>query len=580
MKPTHSAAVVLAGMCLLIAAPAAQGWRIISHDVDIRIYREAFFDVEERIKVDFTGETRHGIFRFIPYRYTRHGHWLRLGVNVLAVTDGRDRTVPHRVETRHRDVFIKIGDPDVTVTGRQEYRIKYSVEWAFNYFDEHVELYWNAIGDQWGDCRSIGDSLIRVRLPDGVDPEKCAATAFLGLRGSGGAGASSIVRETDPPAIVFGTGQKLNAAEGFTIVVGLPKGAVVKPPWYKRAFRFLRNNWPYFLPLLAVGLMLGTWWVRGRDPTGRGTVMVEYEPPDELTPAEVGTLIDEQVDPRDISSTLIDLAVRGYLRIEPVSEGGLFSRPEVRFVRLREADGELADHEQEMMRGLFSAGEKEVFLSELREQFYVHVSTIKQDLYSGLVKKGYFSVDPEKVRTSWQVFAGVVGAGGVLSLVLGHEYPLWLAMGIGLLISAGIVFAFSFIMPRKTRKGRICWERIRGLEEYILRAEKETLQQAEKENLFERLLPYAMALNVADTWARKFEGIYTEPPSWYGGRFDGTFTTFWLVGALTRDMGSFSQASVSRPRTSSSHGAGGGFSGLGGGGFSGGGFGGGGGGAW
>ena len=291
------------------------------------------------------------------------------------------------------------------------------------------------------------------------------------------------------------------------------------------------------------------------------------------------TVIDEKVDPRDISSTLIDLAVRGYLRIDPVSEGGLFSKPEVLFVKLKDADDALEPHEKEMFNGIFSGSDK-TYLSELRERFYVHLSSIQSDLYKGLVRKGYFSVSPEKVRSGWQGFAVVLGILGIVSLVFGHDFPFWLAMGIGLLVCGGIVFAFSFIMPRKTRKGRICWEQIRGLEEYITRAEKETIEEGEQRGVFEKLLPYAMALGVAESWARKFEGIYAEPPAWYGGSFAGTFTTFWLIGALSRDMGSFHAAAVSRPRSSSSHGAGGGFSGFGGGGFSGGGFGGGGGGAW
>lgn len=581
MKRMH--VLWIATVVLLIVPPAAQAWRIVSHDVDITIRKEAIFDVEEHIKVEFGGERRHGIFRLIPYRYKRHGHWLRLDITVIGViteTKGKQVAVPYTVETRHHDIYIKIGDPGRIVTGAQNYKISYSVEWAFNYFEGEPQLYWNAIGDRWGNCRSIGQSLITVHLPDGVDSEQCAATAYSGSRGSTSAGKATIVRNAAKRTIVFETSRTLKPAEGFTVVIGLPKGSIDRPAWHRRVARFFRNNWPYFLPMLVLAAMLMTWWTIGRDPAGRDTIMVEYEPPDGLTPAEVGTVIDEQVDPRDISATIIDLAVRGYIRIEPVSEGGMFSRPEVRFEKVKDASDELADHEREMMRGLFSGSQKETYLSELREQFYSHIPTIKENLYSGLVAKGYFAVSPEKVRGAWRSFAVVFGLGGVLSLVFGHDHPFGMAMGIGLLISGAIVFGFSLIMPRKTRKGRICWERIRGLEEYIRRAEKETLDQSELQGVFEKLLPFAMALNLADTWARKFEGIYLEPPSWYSGRFDGTFTTFWLVGALSRDMAGFQQAAVTQPRTSSSHGAGGGFSGFGGGGFSGGGFGGGGGGAW
>jgi hypothetical protein len=577
MKRAH-ALLFAVGLLALAAAPAG-AWHIKSHDVEITLFKDASYEVTEKIVADFGARPKHGIYRYIPYRYRRHGHWLRLDIQVLSVTDAQNISHKYTVQQRHRDVYIKIGDPKRTVTGEKKYHIRYRVEWGINYQEEFDELYWNAIAGNWGDCRSIGPSTIRIELPEDVKAEECGSTAFLGAQGAAGRGLATIETTTRPvQAIVFKTNQTLGPAEGFTIVVGLPKGRIYKPPWYRRAWRFMTHNWPYFMPVVFLVGMTLIWYVRGRDPAGRGTIVVEYEPPDQLSPAEVGTLIDEKVDPRDISSTLIDLAIRGYIRIEPVSEGGLFSKPEVKFVRLKEPGDRLRRHEREMMEGIFIAGE-ETYLSELRERFYTRLPTITKELYRRLVRRGYFSTSPEKVRSGWQSFAVVIGLGGVASLVFGHDFPFWLATGIGALISAAVVFAFSFVMPRKTHKGRVCWERIRGLVEYINRAEKEQIEESERQGIFERLLPYAMALGVADTWARKFEGIYAEPPSWYAGHPGAVFTTYWLVGSLGNTMGSFQAAAASRPRTSSSHGAGGGFSGFSGG-FSGGGFGGGGGGSW
>ena len=76
---------------------------------------------------------------------------------------------------------------------------------------------------------------------------------------------------------------------------------------------------------ITLAACLAGWYFRGRDLPGRGAIVVNYEPPDGLGPAEVGTLVDERVDLRDISAVIIDLAVRGYLKIEEVGSNSWFS---------------------------------------------------------------------------------------------------------------------------------------------------------------------------------------------------------------------------------------------------------------
>ena len=98
--------------------------------------------------------------------------------------------------------------------------------------------------------------------------------------------------------------------------------------------------------------------------------MVQYEPPGGYRPAELGTLIDEKVDLRDIVATVIDLGVRGYLRIEEESEEGWFSdSTTTRLIKLRDADADLRGYEETILSGLFESGD-DVALEDLETKFY------------------------------------------------------------------------------------------------------------------------------------------------------------------------------------------------------------------
>src|SRR4029077_14908001 len=103
--------------------------------------------------------------------------------------------------------------------------------------------------------------------------------------------------------------------EGVTIAVAFDKGIVHEPTAADRAALFLRSNWPLIIPIFAFFGMFYLWWTRGRDPRLR-PIAAQYEPPDKLTPGEVGTLVGDSADMRDITASIVDLAARGYFTIE------------------------------------------------------------------------------------------------------------------------------------------------------------------------------------------------------------------------------------------------------------------------
>ncbi len=187
-----------------------------------------------------------------------------------------------------------------------------------------------------------------------------------------------------------------------------------------------------------------------------------FIPPD-LTPAEIGALVDERVDQRDIVATVIDLAVRGYLRIEEEIEEGWFSDTTTTpLQRLLPNGDELRPHEREVLDGLFESGDR-VTLDDLKNEFYKRMDPIRTHLYDGPVEAGYFRSSPQTVRRTWVIIGAVVG---IVPIPLGalSQSVAGVVAGVA---SGAIVFAFAWFMPARTRAGRHKWVEVKGFEEFL-----------------------------------------------------------------------------------------------------------------
>jgi len=422
-----------------------------------------------------------------------------------------------------------------------------------------------------------------VRLPAG-------ATGIRSYAFTGGYGSrESAARITQVgTTLTIETTRGLNFREGVTAAIAWNPGVVERPTRADRALGFLRANVALLIPVGVFGLMFWLWSRHGRDPR-RQTVAVQYEPPGALTPGEVGTLVDNSPDMRDITATAVDLAVRGFIRIKETQEDrflGLGTKTEYTLQLLR-PDGEwktLRPHEDALLRALFSrtagraavpAGPSpvidEVAISDLKNRFYKHVPEIKERIFSQLIDRGYYLRRPDRVKATFYVLAAVVAIGGsVVSGVLGFG----LASIIASIISGVIIGVFGHLMPARTVEGARAREGALGFEEFLDRVESDRFDRVVKTPaLFERFLPFAMALGVERNWAKAFEGIYTSQPDWYAGSYHGSFGPRMFTASLANLSSDAGTAMTSAPRSS-------GGSGVGGGGFSGGGFGGGGGGGF
>ncbi len=558
-------------LCLLaLPVHAQRSLEIERFDADIAVGKDGVVEVSETITARFTGSWN-GIYRTVPVEYhTPQGFNWTLRLELLGATGSTGQ--PLKVDRERERHYIKY---KIWVPGAQDathtIRLRYRAANALRFFDDHDELYWNVTGDEWD--VPVGLASARITLPAGATGVR--AVAFNGIYGATAQNAEVAI---DGTAIQVSMREPLGFREGLTAVVGWDKGLVAEPTAGQKALRFLASNWPVGLPVLVLIGMVALWRRVGRDPA-KLPVAVQYEPADDLSPAEAGTLIDESADMRDITATMVDLAVRGHLRIEEREEKallGLVTKKDYVFHRLSPAGSRpLERHESQVLEGIFDDGSREVKLSELDNEFYRHLPKIRESILSRLVSRGFYRSRPDVIKTRWLV-GGIVlgmvifGLGSVVGASLDMTPLPFLIAGA---LSGVIVILFGRIMPARTVSGARAVERVLGFEEFLRRVEGERFERLVKTpEMFERFLPYAMAFGVERKWARAFQGIYREPPTWYVGTSHGPFDLNGFSSRLGDLSSRTSSAMSSSPRSSGGSGFSGGSSGGGGGGGGGGGF--------
>jgi uncharacterized membrane protein YgcG len=593
-------AVVVALWTILLSATTAhadEGWVITSFHSDIAIDADSTVTVSEEIQVDFGSLQKHGIFRTIPLRYRYDNTRDRFyELQVRSVTNG-SKPVPHDDSISNDNEVIKIGDPNQLVTGAQTYVITYTVVGAMNSFSDDDELFWNVDGALWPvPKREVSAT---VTFPQSSFQK---SACYQGQPGS-----------TDPCLKNDGTGsasftstRQLDSGEEMSVVVALNKGAVTVPaPMLEpRQRQFPQDAFDVnavtvvlflLLTVLGVGLVGWNWWVHGRDrayvtryylandptaaPDARAEreqteplfshepVVVEFGPPQKMKPAELGLILDQSADTKDVTATIVDLAVRGYLTIGEAGKGDW---------KLTWKEGgdaaQLLPYEKTLLDGLF-AGRIEVNLSELKGTFAPTLRQAEGQIVSDAMSRRLFTSSPTQARAAWGCLGiGIVLVGFAATVGLGIAFG-WGLVGLAVVIT-GIALTASFpFMPPRTAAGRELLQQTLGFRLYMTTAEKYRQQFAEKAEIFTQLLPYAIVFGCVTQWAKAFQGIDTSASSsWYVG--NAPFQAAFLASSLESMNSSISSAITYVPPSAGSS------SGFGGGGFSGGGGGGGGGGSW
>ncbi len=580
---TNRRLLILFLLLALAASASAQAhsWRITDFKDTISIGADSTALVSERISVAFNSAW-HGIHRTIPVEYPGpHGTNYTLFLDVLNVTDEDGNKLKYDSSKSGADRDLKIyipGAVDATRVVNIDYRVRNAIRFFDSNNDSYAEFYWNVTGNDWP--VPIDHASAFVTLPDNA-AGGLRAQAFTGAYGATAREATAEVKGAD---VTFETTRPLSMRSGVTIDIYIPQGVLQVPSSLTKFDWFLYSNPIVFLPLLTLVVMFSLWFFVGRDPDPGISVAPQYEPPKGLSPAEAGTLIDDTIHPRDITCTVVDLAVRGYIKIEEKVDTFLvFHHKDYMFhlVKPREQWGpDLTPHERVMLENIFLGG-PETRLSSLKNRFYTVIPIVRQDIMSALKNKGIYTLDPESAN-AYSIVAAVV----IALLVVGVQVMGWMnlfysvPLVIGsVLVSAVIWWLFARQMTAKTVSGARTRIEVLGFQEFMNRVDADRIKTLSADT-FEKFLPFAMALGVEHHWAQTFDGIVKDPPNWYVSPNGYTgFSPLFFSSSMHSMASDMQQVFTSAPRSSSS-GSGFGGGGFSGGGFSGGGFGGGGGGAF
>jgi uncharacterized membrane protein YgcG len=601
-----SAAVTCAMATLVLAAvlaspgrASAQGSteRITGYDAQVTVRHDGSILVDEQITYDFGADQRHGIFRVIPVRFRYNGGYDRIyPVDVRSVWSDNPAG-QYSVDSTGSSVSIRIGNPDRTVTGAHRYMITYVVRGSLNAFADHDELYWNVVGNQWQ--VPIDRATVRVSAPAAVTRVAC----FAGPAGSTGACQHAAIADG-----VASFGQSgLGPGEGLTVVAALPKGVVASPGpilqerWsLQRAFALTPLSAGASGGLLAIVLVLGAVVLaRGRDhryatasagaragrpvragdgvpPSGRGRSQppVESAPPEDVRPGQAGTLLDGVANPRDVTGTIVDLAVRGYLRIEAAG------KRDWRLVRLEKTGG-LLDYEQILLDGLFTeAGTghpvPSTRLSKLGPAFTGSLKRAQDALYTDVARRGWFTARPDRVRRRWRITGAVLFVAGTAAIIAAAASSHFGLVPVPVALAGLVLIGCARWMPVRTAKGTDLATKLLGFRTYLTTS---TAGQAHPpgQDVLDTYLPYAIVMECTQHWAEMTAAVADtdREPSWCrGGELSSQSRSAYYFSAMHHFATNTSNSITSSATGGGSSGSG--FSG----GFSGGGGGGGGGGSW
>jgi uncharacterized membrane protein YgcG len=635
---------LLFSLALLLAASGevAAAERITSFLSEVTIGVDSALTVKETIAVVSEGdEIKRGIQRDFPTKYKdSKGLAYIVGFEVLDVKrDGSNE--PFIVMSISNGKRIRIGSADVFLgNGPHVYEITYRTTRQLGYFTDYDELYWNVTGNSW--TFPIEKAETVIQLPPGATIRQHAE--YTGPQGASGNDAE--VTQATGERYQARTTRRLSPNEGFTVAVGWPKGFVTPPTEIEKTEQAIRDNLGLFAIVVGVifSFLYYLWaWLRvGRDPP-RGTIIPLFVPPTGLGPGGMRYVWKRKFDDKGFAASLVGLAVKGRARIVEYDKNFSIERKEGTSQSLTRAEAALyramprgmtllQQTNHRVVSAMKSAledtlgGEYEgvAFIRNLK-WFWggVAISILvllagvlllpTDDAATGIVLSlwsgGWWGI---LLVISWAMVKGFFAARGILAKIgsifslffllpffvvgalpsaltfLGESSPGLYAFAAGAVLLIIMAFLFHKLLPAPTLTGRQLLDQIEGFRMYMKTAEEERLKvlhpPEKTPELFERYLPYALALDCENEWNAKFAAVLAAAaaagvatsPVWYSGNNWNPGNIGSFTDSIGPSLSSATSSASVAPGTSSS--SGGGFSG--GGGSSGGGGGGGGGSGW
>ena len=530
-------ALLIAVSVLAAAAP----WRAEAQDqtlywdrfdVDITVNQDGTFDVVETQAITFTSGTFRRGFRSID------GSKLT-GITDIGVADGSGAYEASTsqapgtfdVEQQGQNTVINwYFDPTSDAT--RTFTISYRVDGGLRYYEGGDQVWWQAV---YGDRQfPVNNSVVTIHLP-----------AQAAIQNLDNYFTPADIAKIDDQTAQFTATERIPAGQMFEVRAQFTPGVVAGTPaaWqatadaetaanetqaeYDRKWRPVANilalSATLVLAALAPLALYLLWYRRGRDASTDFVAEYLPEPPSDMPPGMVGTLLDEKADLQDVLATMVDLARRGYMTMEQMQPKkgafGLGGQSDFTYKLLKDPDDKLRAYERLLLTSVFGDKEERK-LSSLKEKFYVHLPKLRSALYDEVTTAGLFTSIPDSVRSRWGVL-GMVAlfiafAFSCLLITLASAYTDFaLCLPIGILVFGVGVIVLARYMPRRTAVGAEQTARWRAFRTYLQQIDKYTQLERATE-LFDRYLPYAIAFGLEEDYIRKWAVVPSAPvPPWY-----------------------------------------------------------------
>ncbi|MGH9733226.1 MAG: DUF2207 domain-containing protein [Candidatus Acidiferrales bacterium] len=563
-------ALLLAWAALLVGSARAQSERILDYHSDIEVRTDASMIVTETIRVVSKGDRiRHGIYRDFPTRYNdRLGNHYVVGFHLIDATrDGAPEET--RIEDLSNGERIYLGSSNSLVEpGEHTYSITYETNRQLGFFATNDELFWNVTGNGW--IFPIERASASVRLPAGIAADQVRLGGYTGPQGSM---AHDLTHSTAADGTFqFETTHALSAYSGLTIRLDFPKGYFTPPTKSDGVRYFAQDNRDALIALGGFLLVLlyyvVAWAYAGRDP-GPGTTVVQYEPPSDFSPAAVRYLTRMGYDNKVFACSVIDMAVRGFVKIE--QQAGSYT-----LYRTKADDRVLTTDEKAVAATLFGDGRNEIWLhNENHETISSAMKALKkwlkiseQKIYF-VTNSGYlipaivlsaltfvlvFSTEgaPKMAMAAficvwlsiWSlaVYGLVAGVGHTwksarasgasktsvapavmmslfsIPFIAGEVGGLWFltqatssAVALLLVATIGLHVLFHHLLKAPTRAGRAVLDKVAGFKMFLGEVDGDRMNRLipadQAPEVFEKFLPYALSLDLEQAWAQRFAGV-------------------------------------------------------------------------
>jgi len=534
-------------------------------NIDITVNKDSTFDVSENQTYFLDGNFGY-FYRDIELKGLDH-------ITDIQVLDSNGKTVPNP------DIAYKGGKLHVQWNFQREnfeqelksWTVKYKVHGGLGFYSSHDEIYWNAIFQNRD--ATVEKAVVTVNLPQ--EAQDIRAKMFIGPKESA---KQSYDYGINRNSIVY-NGYNIKAGEFLTIVAWWQKGFIQKPLLYKnQAIALSVILISFLIPLFIFIYSYALWRRTGKDARIDKTIIAQYEPFQNMPPALLQVLAKQKSDIRGILAQIIDLSVRGYLRISEKEKGfSIFKHKEYIFEKKREGN-DLESFEKKIFDSLF---ENRSFASssDLRNKFYKNIPAISKEIYRAAAQTNFFNGNIQEIRKRygaiWMILIIISGFSLFIPFYLLNPSPIIsisvLIIFFSILTSAIIGFIFSYFMPALTKEGAEAKWHMLGFKQYLNTAEKFRIE-AETLDTFSKFLPFAMVFGVEKQWMERFSYFTYQQQAWYqpAAVYSGASGMPASFGEFSSALSSFSKTAYGVFSSPGGSGAGGGSAGGGGGGGGGG----------